>query len=86
MVTVEVGQENDIDRARFDPQSVQVGKERRPGVEEDVAVDDYPGVVALARESRPRTKEGKPQAMVTALLRYTSWIALSSAIPSFIGR
>ena len=69
VVAVEVGQEDDVDRARVDPEPVQVRQQRSAGVEQEVPVDDDPGVVTLERERRSRSQEGEPQAIVTPGLR-----------------
>jgi hypothetical protein len=69
VVTVEVGQEDDVDRAWIDAEAVQVRQEWSAAVEQDVPVDEDPGVVTLERESRSRSQEGEPQAIVTPGLR-----------------
>jgi hypothetical protein len=69
VVAVEVGQEDDVDRARVDAEPVQVRQQRRAAVEQEVPVDDDPGVVPLERERRSRSQEGEPQAIVTPGLR-----------------
>lgn len=65
VVAVEMGQEDDVDRPRIDAEPVQVRQQRRAAVEQEVPVDDDPGVVAFERERRSRSQEGEPQAMVT---------------------
>ena len=65
VVAVEVGEEDDVDRARVDAEPVKVRQQRRATVEQDVPVDDDPGVVPLERERRPRSQEGELQAIVT---------------------
>jgi hypothetical protein len=65
VVAVEVGEEDDVDRARIEAQSLEMRQQGRAPVEQDVPVDDDPGVVPLERERRPRSKEGELQAMVT---------------------
>jgi hypothetical protein len=47
VVAVEVGQEDDVDRSRVDAEPVQVRQQRSAAIEQDVPVDDDPGVVAL---------------------------------------
>jgi hypothetical protein len=69
VVAVEMGQENDVDPARVDAEPVQVRQQWCAGVEQDVPIDDDPGVETLERESRPRSQEGEPQAIVTPGLR-----------------
>jgi hypothetical protein len=66
---VEVGEEDDVDRARVDAEPVQVRQQRRAAIEQDVPIDDDPGVVTLERERRSRSQEGEPQAIVTPGLR-----------------
>jgi hypothetical protein len=66
---VEVGEEDDVDRARVDAEPVQVRQQRCAAIEQDVPVDDDPGVVTLERERRSRSQEGEPQAIVTPGLR-----------------
>ena len=65
VVAVEMGQEDDVDRPRVDAEPVKVWQQRRATIEQDVPVNDDPGVETLERESRPRSQEGEPQAIVT---------------------
>jgi hypothetical protein len=65
VVAVEMSQEDGLDGARIDAQSVQVGEQRRARIEKDSPVDDDAGVVTLNREGGPRAEEGEPQAIVT---------------------
>ena len=65
VVAVEVRQEDDVDRARVDAEPVQVRQQRSAAVEQEVPVDDDPGVVTLEGERRSRSQEGEPQAIVT---------------------
>jgi len=69
VVSVEVGEEDDVDRARVDAEPVQVRQQRRAAIEQDVPIDDDPGVVTLERERRSRSQEGELQAIVTPGLR-----------------
>jgi hypothetical protein len=69
VVAVEVGQEDDVDRARVDAEPLQVRQQWRAAIEQEVPVDDDPGVVTLERERRSRSQEGEPQAIVTPGLR-----------------
>ena len=62
---MQVGQADYVDRPGVDAELVQVRQQGRPGVQEDVPVDDDPGVVALDGEGRSRSQEGDPQAIVT---------------------
>src|SRR5690348_7997064 len=86
VVTVEVGQEDDLDAARVDPEPVHVRQQRRSSIQEHTSIHHHGPVVAVERERRAAAEERELYAMVTAGLRYTSWIALSNSIPSFIGR
>jgi hypothetical protein len=65
VVAVEVGQENDVDRSRVDAEPMQVRQQRRAAIEQEMPVDNDPGVVTLERERRSRSQEGEPQAIVT---------------------
>jgi hypothetical protein len=47
VVAVEVGQEDDVDRSWVDAEPMQVRQQRSAAIEQDVPVDDDPGVVAL---------------------------------------
>jgi hypothetical protein len=62
---MEVRQEDDVERSRVDAEPVKVRQQRRAAIEQDVPVNDDPGVVTLERERRPRSQEGEPQAIVT---------------------
>src|SRR4051794_25160883 len=86
VVAVEMGQEDNLYVARLHAEPSHVRQQRRAAVEQHLAVDRYSAVVSLRREGRPRAEEGNLQATVTALFRYTSWIAWSRSTPSFIGR
>ena len=65
VVAVEVSEEDDIDRPGVDAELMQVGQQGRAGIEQDVPVDNDPGVVTFGRERRSRSQEGDPQAIVT---------------------
>jgi hypothetical protein len=69
VVAVEVRQEDDVDRTGVDAEAVQMGQQGSAAVEQDVPVDDDPGVVPLEGERRSRAQEGEPQAIVTPGLR-----------------
>jgi hypothetical protein len=69
VVAVEVRQEDDVDRPGVDAEPVQMGQYRGARIEQDVPVDEDPGVVTLERERRSRSQEGEPQAIVTPGLR-----------------
>jgi hypothetical protein len=47
VVAVEVGQEDDVDRPRVDAEPVEMRQQRSAAIEQEVPVDDDPGVVAL---------------------------------------
>src|SRR5205814_10414944 len=65
---------------------VHVGEQRRAPIRKQAAVDQHSPVVAVERERRTAAGERELYAMVTAGLRYPSWIACSNSMPSFIGR
>lgn len=69
VVAVEVGEEDDVDRPRVDTEPMQVRQQWRAAIEQEVPVDNDPGVVTLERERRSRSQEGEPQAIVTPGLR-----------------
>src|SRR5439155_11998860 len=86
VVAVEVREKNGLDAAWIDPEPVHVGQQRRAAVQQHAAVDNHSPVVAVQRERRAAAEERELYAMVTAGLRYTSWIACSNSMPSFMGR
>src|SRR5438067_2481721 len=86
VIAVEVGEEHDIDARRLHAHPMHVRQEWCARVEQHPSVDNDCAVISLGGEGGPRAKKGKFQATVTAGLRYTSWIACRSSIPSFIGR
>src|SRR5205823_14914589 len=86
VIAVEVGEEHDIDARRLHAPPMHVRQEWCARVEQHPSVDNDCAVISLGGEGGPRAKKGKFQATVTAGLRYTSWIACRSSIPSFIGR
>ena len=55
-------------------------------IQQHAAVHDDGSVVAVQRKRGAATEERELYAMVTAGFRYTSWIACSNSMPSFIGR
>jgi hypothetical protein len=65
VVAVKVGEEDDIDGPRVDAELLQMRQQGRAGVEQDVPVYYYPGVVTLDGERRSRPQEGDLQAIVT---------------------
>jgi hypothetical protein len=69
VVAVEMGEEDNVDRAWVDAELVQVGKQGSAAIEQNVPVDDDPGVVPLQGEGRPGTQEGDLQAIVTPVFR-----------------
>jgi hypothetical protein len=69
VVAVEVGQEDDVDRTGIDAEAVQVRQQWSAAVEQQVPIDEDPGVVSLEGERRSRSQEGEPQAIVTPGLR-----------------
>src|SRR5438874_181130 len=86
VVAVEVGEEDDRDVTWVHPEAMHVGQKRSAAVQQDAPVQDDRPVVAVQRESRTAPEEGELYATVTAWFRYTSWIACSNSMPSFIGR
>src|SRR2546427_452888 len=86
VVAVKMGDEDDLDVAWVDSKTMHVRQERRAAVQEHAAIDHHGPVVAVQRERRAAAEERELYAMVTAGLRYTSWIACSNSMPSFIGR
>src|SRR5207302_846797 len=86
VIAMEVSKEHDLDIAGVHAQSVHVRQKRRAAIQEHAAVDHDGPVVAVKRERRPAAEEREPYAMVTDEFRYTSWIACSNSMPSFMGR
>ena len=83
---MEMREKDRLDGARVDAEPVHVGEQRRAAIEQHPAVDHHGPVVAVKRKRRAAAEERELYAMVTAGLRYTSWIACSNSMPSFIGR
>src|SRR5439155_12128411 len=86
VVAVKMGDEDDLDVAWVDSETMHVRQEQGAAVQEHAAIDHHGPVVAVQRERRAAAEERELYAMVTAGLRYTSWIACSNSMPSFIGR
>src|SRR5207302_8138528 len=86
VVAVKMRYEDDLYVAGVNSKTMHVRQERRAAVQEHAAVDHHGPVVAVQRECRAAAEERELYAMVTAGLRYTSWIACSNSMPSFIGR
>jgi hypothetical protein len=63
-----------------------VRKQRRAAIQQQPPIDDDGPVVAVQRKRRTAPEERELYATVTAWLRYTSWIACSNSMPSFMGR
>jgi hypothetical protein len=69
VVAMEMGEEDDLDVARIDPEPVHVRQEGCPAVQQDAAIKHHRPVVAVQREGRAATQERELYAMVTAGFR-----------------
>src|SRR5437660_1336756 len=78
--------DRDVDVDGLDAEASHMRQQGRAGVEHHATLDDDGAVITLWGERGPRAEKCEFQATVTAGLRYTSWIAFNSSIPSFIGR